>query len=154
MAKFLFQPTHGMSRTSIYWAWQNMKARCNNKNNREYHRYGGRGITVCKEWNDSFPEFQKWAIAAGYNPRLTLDRIDNEKGYYPENCRWATWRQQSRNKCYTRMLTYNGKTQCITDWANELGISVHTLNKRINTGKPLEMIFHKGRLENKHGRKV
>ena len=153
MSKFLFQPTHSMSRTSIYYVWQNMKARCVNPNNQEYHRYGGRGIQVCNEWKDSFPMFYKWAIENGYQEGLTLDRIDNDKGYFPGNCRWATWTEQSRNKCQNRMLTYNGKTQCITDWAAELGVSFKCIAKRIKTGRPIEEVLYKGKLERRNARK-
>ena len=146
MAKFLFQPTHNMSRTNIYHVWRNMKARCDNPNNKEYHRYGGRGISVCDEWIDSFPAFYEWAKESGYEKGLTLDRINNDEGYSPSNCRWATWKQQSRNNCRNVMLTYNGKTQCMTDWSEELGISLDCIKKRYRTGKPIEVVLYQGTL--------
>ena len=147
MAKFLFQPTHNMSRTNIYHTWRNMKARCDNPNLKSYQRYGGRGITVCDEWVKSFQAFYEWAITNGYQKGLTLDRIDNDKGYCPENCRWATWEQQSRNKSRNVMLTYNGKTQCMTDWAKERGISFDAIKKRYRTGKPIDVVLYQGKLK-------
>ena len=89
--------THGMSQTRIYRIWTDMKSRCLSKTNKWYPLYGGRGITVCEEWKD-FPTFYKWAIENGYSDDLTIDRIDNDKGYFPGNCRWATQHEQSMNK--------------------------------------------------------
>lgn len=89
--------THGMSQTRIYQIWSDMKTRCLCKTNKWYPLYGGRGITVCDEWKD-FLTFYKWAIENGYSEDLTIDRIDNDKGYSPGNCRWATQHEQSMNK--------------------------------------------------------
>jgi len=90
---------HGMSRTRLYGCWVGMKERCDNKNRRFYHRYGGRGITYCKEW-ENFEPFMDWALANGYSDGLTLDRINNDGNYEPSNCRWATQSQQSYNKTH------------------------------------------------------
>lgn len=90
----------------LYMIWQAMKKRCNNPNCKDYPKYGGRGISVCREWNDSSEEFIKWALSNGYSEELTLDRKDNNGNYCPENCRWATWTQQVRN----RNLFRNNKT--------------------------------------------
>lgn len=90
--------THRLSRTRIYRTWANMKQRCNNEHNSIYAYYGGRGIKVCKEWENNFLAFYDWAIKNGYDDTLTIDRIDNDKGYCPENCRWVTMATQSRNK--------------------------------------------------------
>ena len=89
--------THGETKTRLYTAWGNMRGRCSNPNLVEYPRYGGRGITVCTEWN-VFTVFRDWALANGYRPDLTLDRIDSDKGYGPENCRWATRATQALNR--------------------------------------------------------
>lgn len=88
---------HGMSHTRLYRIWADMKTRCLNRNNRWFSHYGGRGITVCDDWL-SFEPFMTWALNNGYSDTLTLDRIDNNGGYEPSNCRWATQQEQSLNK--------------------------------------------------------
>jgi len=88
---------HGKCHERIYNIWLGMRQRCSNKQNPAYYRYGGRGITVCNEWND-FQAFYQWAMANGYSDDLTIDRIDNMKNYYPQNCRWTTWGQQGINR--------------------------------------------------------
>lgn len=88
---------HGGYSHKLYTVWDSMKQRCFNPNNRAYHRYGGRGITVCAEWANEYAVFEKWALEAGYKEGLTLERIDNDEGYFPGNCRFATRKEQSRN---------------------------------------------------------
>lgn len=91
--------THGEShKTRIYRIWLNMKNRCNNAAGQDYDNYGGRGITVCEEWERDYVTFRDWALANGYDDKLSLDRIDNDKGYGPNNCRWATAKQQASNR--------------------------------------------------------
>ena len=118
-----------------------MKRRCNNPKNKRYKVYGGRGIKVCAEWEDSFENFCEWALNSGYSDDLTIDRIDNDKGYSPDNCRWATAAEQNRNYSRNHMITYNGKTQCLADWADEYGIGRSTIIQRIKRGWPLEKLF-------------
>lgn len=123
--------THGMSRTPIYKAWAGMLSRCNNPGSTYYHYYGGRGITVCERWQT----FENFHADMGDRPKgLSLDRIDNDKGYSPENCRWATSRQQCQNRSNNVELTLNGKTQCVSEWSRELGIGTQTLYERIWRG--------------------
>lgn len=116
---------------SIY---DGMRLRCYNKNNINYKYYGGKGVTICNEWLLSFENFFDWAINNGYNESLTIDRIDSEKGYAPDNCRWATKKEQSYNRSMSVKLTLDGRTMYMTEWAEELGIDKKTLSWRYNNG--------------------
>lgn len=90
--------THGHSKSRLYTIWTDMKQRCNNPNDRYYKLYGGRGICVCKEWEHDFQAFYNWATSHGYKDSLSIDRIDNEKGYSSDNCRWATAKEHAENR--------------------------------------------------------
>ena len=107
-----------------------MKTRCYNENNPKYKNYGGRGIEVCDEWLD-FKNFHEWAISHGFEKGLSLERIDNDKGYCPENCRWATMLEQAKNKRTNIMITYNGITDTLQGWTKRLGFRKNTLRVRI-----------------------
>lgn len=112
-----------------------IKRRCYNKNHKNYKYYGGRGITICDEWLMDSNNFVKWALENGWNETLTIDRIDNEKGYSPENCRWSTKLQQANNKRNNIFFEYNGKTQTLAQWCRELNLNykyVHYLIKNKN----------------------
>lgn len=100
--------THNESATRLYDIWHTMKQRCGNPNATAYERYGGTGITIYREWN-TYENFAKWATDNGYQDDLTLDRIDGSKGYEPSNCRWATPKEQARNRKSNRLIIYNGK---------------------------------------------
>ena len=123
---------HGGSDTRLYHVWQSMKDRCYNENTAKYPNYGGRGIVVCDEWKNDFGAFQDWALPHGYNDGLTIDRIDANGPYSPDNCRWATQKEQQNNRTNNHLLTYNGKTQTLTQWAAETGINEMALSSRIN----------------------
>jgi len=127
--------THGMSRREetrpVYQTWRDMLQRCENPNDKRYKDYGGRGITVCPEWHD-VKVFINWALASGWGKGLTLDRINNDGNYEPSNCRWATWKVQQRNKRNNHLITFNGKTQTMAEWADETGILYDTLEARVN----------------------
>lgn len=132
------------NRTPEYSSWHAMKTRCNNATHKAYSRYGGRGISYDPRWDD----FQNFIDDMGLkpDPKMELDRIDNDKNYCKENCRWATRKEQTRNrggKRATRLYTYEGKTMCIKDWADYVGISPQSMQKRLNKGWPLERAFEK-----------
>ncbi len=110
-----------------------MKERCNNPNNKNYANYGGRGIAVCDEWQEFIP-FYKWAMSHGYAENLTIDRIDVNGNYEPSNCRWVTQKEQANNKRNNHLLTYGGKTQTLSQWANDLETSDTTIFGRIKRG--------------------
>lgn len=114
----------------LYRIWANMRTRCNNPNFTKYEDYGGRGIKVCQEWQ-RFELFYEWAMANGYADTLTLDRIDNDNGYSPTNCRWVTQTEQCNNKRNNHLLTYNGETLTIAQWAKRLGVNYFSLHDRI-----------------------
>lgn len=130
--------THGLSDKRIYRIWKAMKSRCYNKNQSCYNRYGGVGITICPEWLNDFMSFYNWSLSNGYNDALSIDRIDYKGNYCPENCRWATTKQQSRNTSANRMITFNNETLCLTDWSNKTGIKIETLESRLKSGWSIE----------------
>lgn len=120
--------THDKSTTPTYHIWGAMVQRCMNKNAVGFHRYGGRGITVCDRWL----LFDNFLADMGEQPKnLSLDRVDNQKGYSPDNCKWATRKEQARNTRRNRMLTHNGKTQSLAAWAEETGIPPKVLADRV-----------------------
>lgn len=126
--------THGRSKDRLYFIWHNMNQRCFNPNVANYRLYGAEGKTVCDEWigEHGAENFIKWTLGNGYRDDLTIERKDNNKGYSPDNCRWATKKEQQNNTRQNHLLTYNGKTQTIAQWADETGINCNTLYSRIN----------------------
>ena len=134
----ILNKSHGMSKKRLYYEWTRMRSRCNNPENQDFSLYGGRGITVCPEWSDSFEAFRDWAISNGYRDDLTIDRKDNDGPYSPENCRWATQKEQQNNKRNNSYITFNGRTQTMKQWADEIGIDNATLWRRLKTGWSIE----------------
>lgn len=134
---------HGCAHKRIYSVYYNMIDRCHNPNYYNYHNYGARGITVCKEWRENKKAFFEWAFANGYEIGLSLDRIDNDKGYSPENCRWATLTVQGNNKRTNRKITINGETHTISEWARIAGVLKTTLRERIQRGWTGERLLMK-----------
>lgn len=126
---------HGMEGTKTYNAWASMKSRCNNQKNKFFSHYGGRGITYCKEWE----KFEQFLSDMGEAPEgMSLDRINNELGYGPSNCRWTTPKEQRRNTRATTFLEFRGLSKVPTEWAEELGIPVETIRSRIKLGWTVE----------------
>ena len=117
-----------------YPSWHAMLDRCENPNVENYPLYGGRGIRVCAEWHD-IQEFEKWAEQTGYEPGLTLDRIDVNGDYCPNNCRWATRKEQANNRRNTLYITFLGETHTLSEWAEMLGVNRSTLSSRYYRGK-------------------
>lgn len=116
---------HGLSGHPLHIRWRAIKGRCCNPKNDSYKRYGARGITICEEWKNSFVSFYEWAMENGFEENLTLDRIDNSKGYSPSNCRWVDMKIQSNNTRRNRLITAKGKTQTLQQWCEELGFKSH-----------------------------
>lgn len=137
--------THGQSYTRLYTIWIGMKQRCFYKKHKHFKRYGGRGITVCDEWKDSFESFYKWAMENGYSDELTIDRIDVNGNYCPENCRWATYKEQNNNTSSSHFLTYNGETKTVAEWSEIVGIPKSTIFNRIKRGLPTEKVLKRRR---------
>ena len=121
---------HGMAKTTLYRRWVNMRQRCYLPSSHEYEKYGGRGIRVCDEWNNDFIPFMEWAFANGYDNGLTLDRINVNGNYEPDNCRWITHREQQNNRTDNVLLTLNGTTHNMREWSEILGICYQTLQNR------------------------
>ncbi len=125
---------HGLTNTKLYTKWSGIVQRCTNPNAIHYDMYGGRGITICDEWRNDFYSFYSWSIENGYKDGLTIDRIDNNKGYYPENCRWTDLETQANNTRRNHYITYNNETKTLTQWARLLNVNVETLRYRVNHG--------------------
>lgn len=131
---------HGLSNTRLHRIWHSMYCRCYYKSTNQYKNYGGRGIKVCEEWKhmQGFINFYNWAINNGYKETLTLDRIDNNKGYCPSNCRWITPKEQSNNRRNNVYYIFNGETKTSKQWCELYNISQTTLLDRLKRGWTLE----------------
>ena len=127
---------HGQSGTVEYKTWLNIKQRCSDPNHHSYPDYGGRGITICPEWEHDYLAFL--AHVGKRPPGMTIERIENDKGYQPGNVRWAPRVEQNKNRRNVRMLTYNGKTKSVAEWGREVGIGKETIYYRLNQGWSIE----------------
>ena len=139
-----YNKKHGHSNSRLYRIYNNMKSRCYRKYAKEFENYGGRGIRVCNEWlgEDGFVNFYNWAYSHGYSEELTIDRINNDGNYEPDNCRWVTMMVQNSNSRHTHMLEYKGTKKNISEWAREKGMSRDTLIKRLRSGWELERVLN------------
>lgn len=125
----------------LYRIWRGMRGRCENPNEKDFYRYGGRGISVCKEWANSFDVFRDWSMRNGYCDMLTIDRIDNNKGYTPSNCRWTTMQAQAENRRNTIKLYYNGRDYTVKELADILHTKKSAVYDRLYSGWSVERIF-------------
>lgn len=117
--------------TRLYSIWKGMKTRCYNPHFKAFPRYGGRGIIVCDEWKNDFLQFKDWALNNGYRDNLTIDRIDNNKGYSPQNCRWVSYKVQANNTRRNIVIQYNGESVTVADICERLGLNSHLVYDRI-----------------------
>lgn len=122
--------------------WCAIKARCLNENTVAYKDYGARGITICDDWENSYESFRDWALDNGYQEKLSIDRIDNNKGYFPDNCRWVDAKTQANNRRSNRVYEIDGETHNLTEWANLYGIKPKTLFTRVYAGMNIEDALH------------
>lgn len=129
---------HGMANSRLQNIYYKMLERCYKPSCKSYKNYGGRGIKVCDEWRNNFVEFAKWALENGYAEHLTLDRIDNLHGYSPDNCRWATFKQQENNKTTNHFLTYNNESHTLSEWGEITGINQDAIFARLKLGWSVE----------------
>ena len=136
------QGTHhetGQNRTRLYGIWSGMKTRCYNKNQANaYKKYGARGITVCDEWRSSYEAFRDWSISSGYRDDLTIDRIDFNGPYCPENCRWISVKEQNNNRRDNHILTFNGETKTMAEWTELAGFGRTVIQHRLQRGWSVE----------------
>jgi hypothetical protein len=124
----------GKANPRLYAIWCKMKDRCYNRNVKDYKNYGFRNIQVCDEWKNDFPTFLKWSFDNGYEPQLTIDRMDNNGNYSPDNCKWSTRTEQNNNKRNNNFITINGIRKTVTEWAEYSGLSRKTIQSRIKYG--------------------
>ena len=124
----------GRKGTRLYRIYNNMKTRCYNPNSESYKYYGARGVEICSEWLNDFLAFKEWSLFHGYRDDLTIDRIDNDKGYSPENCRWVTCKDQANNMRSNHSETIDGVTKNLSEWAEYYGINIKTVRDRLLRG--------------------
>lgn len=128
------ETTHGLSKTRIYRIWKGIKRRCSKDTVKHWEDYGGRGISMCDEWKEDFMSFYKWSMNNGYKECLSIDRIDVNGNYEPSNCRWATQKQQSRNKRGTIRVLYRDELMPLMDACEKIGISEDVVLSRMKRG--------------------
>lgn len=132
--------------TRLYQIWVGLKGRCFNIHNARYQRYGGRGISVCDEWRNDFSAFHDWAISNGYADDLTIDRINNDGDYCPENCRWTTVKEQCRNRSSNINITIGNSTRTLTEWCEIFELDSAKINSRYNRNGfiSIDELFNQG----------
>lgn len=134
-SRLLINKTHGETHDRLYGIWTNMKTRCYNEKASEWKYYGGKQISVCPEWKESYENFAKWAKSNGYDEKLTIDRKEGDKNYTPSNCRWADYYTQNQNKSDNINITIDNETKCLKQWCVKFNLKyklVHQKMKRSN----------------------
>lgn len=144
---------HNMAYSRIYRIWGHMKGRCTNPKHHAWKDYGGRGITICTEWSE-FEPFYNWAINNGYKENLTIDRINVNGNYEPNNCRWTTMVEQNRNRRNNRYITYKNETHCMVEWAEILNINYKFLKSKIRYNNNIEEIIKGLKINDKFDTKL
>ena len=130
--------THGESKTKLYRVWASMKDRCYRKGSNGYENYGARGIQICDCWKNNFQAFRDWAVANGYEEKLTIERRDVNGDYCPENCTWIPKSEQARNRRNSHFITYRGETKTLSEWCREFHIDrecVRNKEKKLGSGE-------------------
>lgn len=135
---------HGMYKSRLYNIWRGMLKRCYSTTSKDYKRYGARGIKIDDAWKENFINFYNWAINNGYKDNLSIDRIDSNLSYLPSNCRWVNSEKQANNRSSNQLITYNGETHNITEWANKLNIKRHVIYQRLKANWSIEKALGKG----------
>ena len=123
---------HNMSNTRLYKIWASMKNRCYTPSHHSYKNYGGRGIGLCDDWKDAPDAFFDWAKSSGYTDEMTIERIDVNGNYCPENCTWIPANEQQRNRRSCQFFTHNGVTKNLMDWCHDLGLDYKNVHNRIH----------------------
>ncbi len=134
MSKSFRNYKHGQTGTRLYNVWRSMKERCYSSTYVQYKRYGGRGIKICDEWRNDFQAFKAWAIENGYTEGLTIDRIDNDGDYEPNNCRWVDMKTQARNTSKNVYIEHEGKRICLSELAEIYGLKAEVVISRYHRG--------------------
>lgn len=125
---------HGLAnKERLYQTWKNMRQRCSNPNRHDYKRYGGKGVSICREW-DEYTSFRRWALSSGYDDTLSIDRIDVNGNYCPENCRWVDMGVQANNTSRNHIIELNGIKKTMAEWSEELGLSYSAIQHRLERG--------------------
>lgn len=137
-----------LSKHRLYSIMHGIKQRCYNKKHHEFYNYGGRGITICDEWRNDFMKFYNWAMDNNYRDDLTIDRIDSDKGYLPDNCRWVDRKAQQQNRRSNRFYTINDETHCLKEWCDLLHLNYQTVYKRVaKSSWPIEIALELNKKE-------
>lgn len=138
------QTQRGLSNSKLYNCWRSMKKRCYTKSCKSYPNYGGRGIKICEEWKDDFLAFYEWAVNNGYADNLSIDRIDNDKGYFPDNCRWVDATVQNNNRRNNDKIVFQGMEKSVSEWSRITGINRKTISERLKRGWSVEQALKEG----------